>query len=49
VDTVAHFRPDPALVASLRAIAADPADIKEFPCRAPGEVPLSWVRPGYLA
>ena len=28
MDTVAHFRPDPALVASLRAIAADPADIK---------------------
>lgn len=43
VETLAHFRPDPVVVAGLGAIVVDPDDAARFPSSPPGEVPLNWV------
>jgi len=43
VETLAHFRPDPAVAAALGSIVVDPADAADYPSRRPGEVPLNWV------
>lgn len=43
VETLAHFRPDPAVVDELSKIHVDAADAAAFPSAQPGEVPRNWV------